>query len=51
MRDMLAEVLRGSKWEPGDYGDSVVCPCGEEIELDGECSECGPSPLLAMGVI
>lgn len=38
-------------WEISIYGDSFVCPCGDEIELDGECPEGCISPMLQMGMI
>lgn len=28
-----------------------ICPCGNTIEQDGRCPECGPSPMVAMGMI
>lgn len=34
-------------WEWGDYGDSLICPHGNEIELDGECPEGCESPILS----
>lgn len=47
MREMLAAILpRG--WEAGFYGDTVECPCGFEIELDGTCPEGCESPVLGL---
>jgi hypothetical protein len=48
---MLAELLEGTSWEVGYYGDTVICPCGNEIELDGRCPEGCVSPLRSMGMI
>lgn len=50
MRELLEEILPAG-WEAGHYGDSVICPCGNEIELDGECFNGCVSPLLDMGLI
>jgi hypothetical protein len=41
-------------WELVDpeFTDSyLVCPCGNEIEQDGQCAVCGPSPLRLQGLI
>lgn len=38
-------------WEANYYGDGFICPCGDEIEMDGECSEGHRSPLLTLGMI
>jgi hypothetical protein len=32
-------------------GDSMVCPCGNEIEMDGECPNGCRSPLMGLGLI
>lgn len=37
-------------WEFTDLGD-LVCPCGDQIELDGECGEEHVSPLRQAGLI
>jgi hypothetical protein len=37
-----------SGWEWGDDGDSVICPCGDAIELDGICPDSHRSPLLGL---
>lgn len=35
-----------------EFSDSyLVCPCGNEIEQDGHCAVCGPSPLRQQGLI
>ena len=38
-------------WEVGPYGDSFICPCGDEIEMDGCCPEGHQSPLFDLGMI
>lgn len=38
-------------WSVSIYGDSFICPCGTEIELDGRCPEDHVSPMLAAGMI
>jgi hypothetical protein len=38
-------------WDVGDYGDTLVCPHGNEIELDGRCPQGCVSPLSEMGLI
>lgn len=50
MLDMANELLDGTGWE-ADSTETLVCPCGDCIEWDGECSECGSSPLRTMGLI
>ena len=40
-----------AEWEVSAYGDSFICPCGDEIELDGECAEGHVSPMREMGLI
>ncbi len=47
---MLKEALEAlgatdDGWEAGDLEDTLICPCGHEIELDGECPEGHRSPL------
>lgn len=38
-------------WRSNRFGDGLVCPCGNNIELDGECY-CGKkSPLRNAGLI
>lgn len=37
-------------WEVED-DRTMICPCGEQIEHDGDCDECGPSPFKLMGMI
>lgn len=38
-------------WEYDSSGDSLICPCGDEIELDGSCPDGCVSPLRALGLI
>jgi len=56
MDEMLTDFLEfggfaAKGWESGGFGDSVVCPCGNEIELDGECPQGCVSPLMTAGLI
>lgn len=47
MREELQAILpRG--WKAGQFGDSVICPCDHEIELDGECPNGHESPLFTL---
>jgi len=39
------EVTLPDGWDAGAYGDTLICPCGDEIELDGQCPEGCTSPL------
>lgn len=50
MDDILIDLCDSYGW---DYIDDVTlgCPCGNCIEHDGECDECGPSPLRLAGLI
>lgn len=50
MEDIANEVLLGTGWFAED-DVTLVCPCGNSIEWDGDCPECGPSPLKGMGLI
>lgn len=46
--DEFMESLLPEDWELGSYGDTVICPCGNEIEIDGECY-CGKkSPFIGV---
>ena len=38
-------------WEAGYYGDTFICPCGDEIEVDGGCEQGCVSPLVSMGLL
>jgi hypothetical protein len=49
--EALQSLVAGTEWEVGAFGDSFVCPCGDEIELDGECPEGCVSPMVSMGFI
>jgi hypothetical protein len=46
--DVLASILPDGWW--GD-GDTLVCPCGYDIELDGTCPDGCKSPLVTFGMI
>lgn len=47
----LLEAIGAEDWEAGYFGDTVICPCGDEIELDGRCPEGHVSPLRSAGII
>lgn len=52
MDDVLREIGAWDEgWISGTYGDTLVCPCGNEIELDGKCPEGCVSPLRSGGMI
>lgn len=54
MEDQLIAIAEQYGWEyETGFGTSgnFICPCGYTIEQDGECSECGPSPLRRAGLI
>lgn len=51
MEELLEALLEGSDWEVGSYGDTLICPCGNEIELDGKCPEGCVSIVRSMGLI
>jgi hypothetical protein len=50
MDEMIEELCAGTGWH---YIDDVTleCPCGELLEHDAACDECGPNPLQQMGLI
>lgn len=50
-RELMMELFADEfpDWEFDE--DSVVCPCGTELELDGVCNEGHASPLRQMGMI
>ncbi len=50
MTEMANEILAGTGWE-AEHESVLICPCGNTIEWDGQCPECGPSPLRSMGLI
>lgn len=43
------EVELPEDWDSMD--DALICPCGDTIELDGECPEGHVSPLRLAGMI
>lgn len=51
MEDLLEALLEGTEWEVGGYGDTLICPCGNEIELDGKCPEGCVSIVRQFGFI
>lgn len=54
MYHMIREYLDNSgyeDWEVGTYGDTLICPCGNEIETDGDCPEGCESPLKTIGIL
>jgi len=38
-------------WDVAYSGGEVICPCGYEVEADGECPSGCVSPLLLMGLV
>lgn len=50
MTEFANEILEGTDWF-AESDETLICPCGDVIEWDGECNECGPSPLRTMGLI
>lgn len=42
--EILTEILPDG-WEAGAFGDTLICPCGDEIEMDGTCPQGHQSPL------
>jgi hypothetical protein len=50
-KEWLADLIKGTAWEVGYYGDSFICPCGDEIELDGKCPQGCISPMMSLGMI
>jgi hypothetical protein len=52
--DTLSMILADHEgWEHDGYGydSNLICPCGDTIELDGECPQGCVSPLIQMGMI
>ncbi len=47
--EILEEILPDD-WEMVD-SSVIICPCGYEIELDGQCPDGCVSPLRTMGMI
>ena len=50
LRKML-DAMGIEDWEVNGIGDTLICPCGWEIEQDGECPDGCKSPLLDAGMI
>lgn len=50
MLEAIREMLP-AEWEISVYGDTLICPCGHEIEQDGQCPNGHESPLLTLGLI
>lgn len=48
IQDAMEAALPDGWW--GD-GDTLVCPCGYDIELDGRCPDGCVSPLVTQGMI
>ncbi len=48
--DILTHLCAHYGWEY-DSPETLICPCGDTIEHDGSCPDCGPSPLLREGLI
>lgn len=48
--DRSLEALLPPNWSVVD-GSLLECPCGHQIEYDGECPEGHKSPLKRMGMI
>ena len=50
--DVLSQLLP-EDWEHDGFGfdSNLICPCGDVIELDGECPQGCVSPLLEQGMI
>lgn len=51
--DMKLEFLESygyDEWDTDGMG-MLICPCGERVEDDGECSNGCRSPLLDAGMI
>jgi hypothetical protein len=50
--DGILQILNKTDWASGSYGDTLICPCGEELELDAEKCSCGrKNPLVEQGLI
>jgi len=43
-------ILEGTGWEV-ESAETLICPCGDTLEWDANCIECGPNPLMAEGLI
>jgi hypothetical protein len=50
--DILSQLLP-EDWEHDGFGfdSNLICPCGDTIELDGECPQGCVSPLREQGMI
>lgn len=51
--EMVEELLERHNYEDWEVVDDVllICPCGDEIEYDGECASGHQSPLIKIGLI
>ena len=52
LTEMAIELLSHGyeDWEVEDE-TTLICPCGDPIEWDGECESGHQSPLIRMGLI
>ena len=50
LEEMAREIVAGTGWEV-ESDVSIICPCGDQWEWDSACPDCGPNPLMAMGLI
>ena len=48
--DEFLESIMPDGWEVQD-DVTLICPCGDPVEYDGQCSEGHVSPLRTMGMI
>lgn len=54
MGEYLQQIAQSMGWDyEVEYGTSgnFICQCGDLIEQDGQCSDCGPSPAMRLGLI
>lgn len=51
MVQQFLQFVKADGWEAGVFDDTLICPCGYEIELDGECEEGCVSPIRTAGII
>lgn len=50
MLEYARKLLEDTDWTVEDES-VLICPCGDRIEWDGFCPDCGKSPLIEKGVI
>ena len=50
MEEEATMLLEGTGWEV-ESTETLICPCGDTLEWDAGCIECGPNPLMAGGFI